>query len=151
MTQRIKPTPAYMTAITPLIEFSNYTQESLDPALVEMVRMRASQINGCAMCLHWHLQEARKLGMSDEKFLFLNAWWESPLFNERERAALGWTEALTHVAETRAPDAAYVAVKQHFTEEELVKLTLVIGAINAFNRLNVGFGMQHPVPKKLAA
>lgn len=143
MTQRLKPTPAYLTMIKPLIDFSMYTRDGLDPALVELVNMRASQINGCARCLHWHLPDARKAGLSEEKLHLLVGWRDSSLYSERERAALEWTEALTHVAETRAPDAAYAAVKAQFTTEEQIKLTLLIGAINAFNRLNVGFRIEH--------
>lgn len=142
MTQRLKPTPAYLAMIKPLIDFSFYCRDGLDPALVELVNMRASQINGCARCLYWHLPDARKAGLSEEKLHLLAGWRDSSLYSERERAALGWAEALTHVAETHAPDDVYAAVKAHFTAEEQIKLTLLIGAINAFNRLNVGFRIE---------
>ncbi len=116
----------------------------LDPELLELVRLRASQINGCAYCIHMHSTWLRKHGVEEMKLHMLVAWRESSFFTDRERAALGWTEALTRVAETHAPDADYDSLKREFSEEEQVQLTLVIGAINVWNRLQVGFRGAHP-------
>ncbi|WP_374441031.1 carboxymuconolactone decarboxylase family protein [Stella sp.] len=116
----------------------------LDGRLVELVKIRASQINGCAFCLHMHTADARAMGEREERLYLLDAWRESPLYDDRERAALGWTEALTRLADTHAPDADYAALKAHFTAEEQVKLTLLIVTINGWNRLAVGFRSVHP-------
>jgi AhpD family alkylhydroperoxidase len=123
----------------------------LEPGLYELVKTRASQINGCAYCLHMHTRDARAAGESEERLYLLPAWRESPLYTPRERAALAWTEALTLVAETQAPDADYEEARRHFTEEELSKLSLMIGTINIWNRLNVGFRAVHPVDGAAAA
>jgi AhpD family alkylhydroperoxidase len=110
----------------------------LEHSLLELVKMRASQINGCAYCLHMHSTDARKAGESEMRLYLLNAWREAPVYNERERAALAWTEALTRVADTGAPDADYDKVRAVFSEGEVVHLTLQIGAINLWNRLQIG-------------
>ncbi|GLS17172.1 alkyl hydroperoxide reductase AhpD [Labrys miyagiensis] len=125
--------------------------DGLETSLMELVEMRASQINGCAYCLHMHALSARQHGESEERLYLLDAWRESPLYNERERAALEWTEALTLVAATRAPDAAYEIARAAFSEEELVKLTMLIVAINGWNRINVGFKTVHPARTRVAA
>ena len=117
----------------------------LDHSLIELVKMRASQINGCAFCLDMHSKDARKAGETEQRLYLLSAWRESPLYNARERAALAWTEALTLVAETHAPDADYAAARAEFSEEEMVKLTLLIVTINGWNRLAIGFRSIHPV------
>jgi len=117
----------------------------LEHSLLELVKLRASQINGCAYCIHMHTTDARKHGESEMRLYMLNAWRESPLYNDRERAALAWTEALTLVAQTGAPDADYALVKAAFSESEQVNLTLMIGAINLWNRLQVGLRAVHPV------
>jgi AhpD family alkylhydroperoxidase len=126
-------------------------QNGLEPSLMELVKIRASQINGCAFCLHMHTTEARKKGETEERIYLLDAWRESPLYTARERAALAWTEALTLVAETHAPDDVYREVQAHFSEEEVVKLTLLIVAINGWNRIQVGFRAIHPVDARQAA
>lgn len=118
---------------------------------MELVKIRASQINGCAFCLHMHTASARRQGETEERLYLLDAWRESPLYSPRERAALGWTEALTLVSQTHAPDEAYQAVTQHFTEEQQVTLTLLIVAINGWNRIQVGFRAVHPVDERKAA
>src|SRR5579862_9739905 len=107
----------------------------LERVLVELVKTRASQINGCAYCLHMHTRDARAAGESEARLYLLSAWHESLLYTARERAALGWTEALTLVAETHAPDDAYEAVKAQFKPKEIVDLPLLISTINAWNRL----------------
>jgi AhpD family alkylhydroperoxidase len=123
----------------------------LEESLMELVKIRASQINGCAFCLNMHTADARKKGETEERLYLLDAWRESPLYSDRERAALAWTEALTLVAETRAPDEGYNELKKQFTEEEQVTLTLLIVAINGWNRIQVGFRGVHPVAKRKAA
>ena len=114
---------------------------SLDPTIIELVKIRASQINGCANCINMHTQEAREKGETEQRLYLLSAWREAPCYSDRERAALGWTEALTRLSEGHAHEKAYEALKQHFTEEEQVKLTLMINVINGWNRLAVGFGL----------
>jgi len=116
----------------------------IEHSLLELVKMRASQINGCAFCLHMHSTDARAHGESEMRLYMLTAWRESSLYSDRERAALAWTEALTRVAETGAPDADFALLAAHFDEREQVQLTLAIGAINLWNRLQVGFRAQHP-------
>lgn len=111
----------------------------LEPRLVELVKLRASQINGCAYCVDLHTRDARKLGESERRLHAVAVWRESPFFTDRERAALAWTDALTRLAETRAPDADYDWLSSQFAERERVDLTLVINAINSWNRLAVGF------------
>ncbi|MDK1384266.1 carboxymuconolactone decarboxylase family protein [Sinorhizobium sp. 8-89] len=113
--------------------------------LIHLIKLRASQINGCAFCVDMHTKEARHSGLGEQWINLVCVWRESPHFDERERAVLGWTEALTNVAATRAPDDAYEALKAHFTEEEMTKITVAIGTINVWNRLCVGFRALPPV------
>ncbi|OKO68621.1 carboxymuconolactone decarboxylase family protein [Bradyrhizobium sp. NAS96.2] len=130
---------------------SQINASGLEQSLIELVKTRASQINGCAYCINMHTEDARKHGETEQRLYLLNAWRESPLYSERERAALAWTEALTLVSETHAPDADYEAVRAQFTDSELVNLTTLIGAINAWNRIAIGFRAVHPVKVKAAA
>jgi AhpD family alkylhydroperoxidase len=123
----------------------------LEHSLMELVKMRASQINGCAFCLHMHATDARAHGETEMRLYLLNAWRESSLYTPRERAALAWTESLTRLAETGAPDEDYALIAEVFTESEQVSLTLLIGAINTWNRLQVGFRAAHPVDAARAA
>lgn len=106
---------------------------------MELVKIRASQINGCAACLQMHTAAARKQGETEERLYLLNAWRESPIYSARERAALAWTEALTLISQTHAPDDVYETVQAQFSEEEQVKLSLLIVAINGWNRVQIGF------------
>jgi AhpD family alkylhydroperoxidase len=122
----------------------------LEQSLIELVDMRASQINGCAFCLDMHSKDARRGGETEQRLYLLNAWRDSPLYTDRERAALAWTEALTLVAETHAPDDVYDQVRAQFGEVELVDLTTLIGLINLWNRLMIGFRSQHPITVKAA-
>ena len=125
---------------------------SLDPTIIELVKIRASQINGCANCINMHTQEARAKGETEQRIYLLAAWREAPCYSDRERAALGWTEALTRLSEGHTHEQAYEALKDHFTEEEQVKLTLMINVINGWNRLAVGFGLWvDPAAAKAAA
>ncbi|MFC3230943.1 carboxymuconolactone decarboxylase family protein [Marinibaculum pumilum] len=146
MTERLDAFAAAPEAIKPVVALETYLRGcGLDPALVHLVKLRASQINGCAYCIHMHAREARADGETAERLDLLPAWRESSLYTERERAALAWTEALTRLAETGAPDADYEAARSAFDEAELVKLTVLIGTINVWNRLAVGFRKAHPV------
>jgi AhpD family alkylhydroperoxidase len=109
----------------------------LDHRLLDLVRMRASQINRCAYCLDMHSKDARAAGETEQRLYGLDAWRETPYYSARERAALEWTEALTLVSQTGAPDDVYERVREEFSEDELVHLTLAVVAINSWNRLNV--------------
>ena len=109
----------------------------LDSKLLDLVRMRASQINGCAYCLDMHSKDARANGETEQRLYGLDAWRETPYYSERERAALEWTEALTLVSETRVPDEVYERVREQFSEDELAHLSLAVVAINGWNRLNI--------------
>jgi len=120
---------------------SQKIEASLEPSLVELVKIRASQINGCANCLNMHTAEARQKGETEQRIYLLSAWREAPCYTDRERAALGWTEALTRLSEGHNHEAAYATLKEHFSEEEQLKLTLMINIINGWNRLSVGFGV----------
>jgi AhpD family alkylhydroperoxidase len=115
---------------------------SLEPALLNLVRMRASQINGCAFCLDMHSKDARAAGEKEQRLYMLEAWRETSVYTDRERAALAWTEAVTRVTDGHVPDDVYAEASEHFTEQELVALTLAVVAINSFNRLNVAFRME---------
>jgi len=152
MAQRLNPFTANPAAMKPWIELGKTIQTNgLEPLLRELVMTRAAQINGCTFCIHHHLTDARKYGETEDRLHLLSAWRESSHFSERERAALGWTEALTLVSETRAPDEAYEAVREHFTEQEQVQLTLLIAQTNAWNRINIGFRRAHPAEQKKKA
>jgi AhpD family alkylhydroperoxidase len=146
MKPRLNPMAAAPDAMKAMGALESYVEESgLDPSLIHLVKTRASQINGCAFCIHMHTRDARARGESEERLYLLDAWRESPLYGDRERAALAWTEAVTLVAETHVPDAVYDEVRRHFSEAELVKLTLLVATINAWNRLAISFRSVHPV------
>ncbi|MGA7235971.1 MAG: carboxymuconolactone decarboxylase family protein [Bryobacteraceae bacterium] len=113
----------------------------LEQSLLELVKMRASQINGCAYCLDMHSKDARAAGETEQRLYALNAWRETPFFTERERAALEWTEALTLISTGHVPDELFARVSQHFTVEELMDLSLAVVAINGWNRLTIAFRM----------
>lgn len=116
----------------------------LEMSLIELVKLRASQINGCAYCIHMHATDARKAGETEMRIYMLDAWRESTFYSARERAALAWTEALTLVAKTGAPDADYDLARKEFNDGELANLTFLIGSINAWNRIAIGFRFAHP-------
>jgi AhpD family alkylhydroperoxidase len=113
-------------------------RSGLDKKLIHLVKMRASQINGCAFCLDMHSKDARKDGETEQRLYLLNAWREEPHYSDRERAALAWTECLTRLATDGAPEAAYRALEDHFTATEIANLTALIGVINTWNRVAVG-------------
>jgi AhpD family alkylhydroperoxidase len=125
-------------AVQALLKLSHTVETSgLERSLLELVKIRASQINGCAYCLDMHTKDARALGETEQRIYGLNAWHETPYFTPRERAALAWTEAVTRVADTRVPDDVYEEVRPHFTEEELLSLTFEVMVINSWNRLAI--------------
>jgi AhpD family alkylhydroperoxidase len=111
----------------------------LERSLIELVKLRASQINGCAYCIDMHTKDARAAGETEQRLYLLDAWRESPFYSPRERAALAWTEAVTRVSETHVPDDVYKEARQHYSEKELVDLNWVVVAINAWNRLAIPF------------
>lgn len=142
---RYNPYRAAPEAMEAVFALNAYVEGcGLERTLLELVKIRASQINGCAFCLHMHSRDARAHGESEDRMLLLSAWRESPLYDARERAALAWTEALTLISETHAPDAVYEEARSHFDEAELVKLTVAIGLINTLNRLAISFRNVHP-------
>jgi AhpD family alkylhydroperoxidase len=111
----------------------------LDHRLLHLIKMRASQLNGCAYCIDMHSKDARALGEDEQRLYALDAWRETPFFSARERAALEWTEAVTHVSQGHVPDALYNSVRAQFSEDELVNLTFAVTTINAWNRLAIAF------------
>ncbi len=131
---------AHAGALHAMLGLEQYVRSSgLEHSLLELVKMRASQMNGCAYCLDMHSKDARAAGESEQRLYALNAWRETPFFTDRERAALEWTEALTFIAQNHAPDELYDRVSRHFNEAELVDLSMAIVAINGWNRLVISF------------
>ncbi len=152
MPQRLNPFAASPAAMQPWVELGKTIQtDGLEPLLRELVMTRAAQINGCTFCIHHHIADARKHGETEDRLHLLSAWRESNLYSGRERAALAWTEALTLISETHAPDDAYAAVRDNFTEVEQVRLTLLIAQTNAWNRINIGFRRVHPSEQGMGA
>ncbi len=140
MSSRIDTRRVAPGALQAMLGLEKYIHESgLEPSLLELVKMRASQINGCAYCLDMHSKDARAAGETEQRLYLLDAWREAPFYTGRERAALAWTEALTRVADTHVPDQVFEQARQEFSEEELVNLSMAIIAINGWNRLAIGF------------
>jgi AhpD family alkylhydroperoxidase len=140
MQPRIDPAIAMPEVMHAMGGLQTYIQRSgLEPRLIALVKIRASQINGCAFCIDMHTRDARAAGETEERLYLLDAWQEAPLYSDRERAALAWTEAVTLVAQTHVPDSVYEEARRQFDATELVKLTVLIGAINAWNRLSISF------------
>jgi AhpD family alkylhydroperoxidase len=137
-------------ALKPMLALEEHLKATLDHSLIHLVKTRASQINGCAYCLHMHTSDALAAGESPARLFLLDAWEESKLYTDRERAALAWTDALTRISETHAPDADYDALKAHFSDVEIANLTALIAAINAWNRVAIGLRAQHPHDKAIA-
>ncbi|HEX4055064.1 MAG TPA: carboxymuconolactone decarboxylase family protein [Tepidisphaeraceae bacterium] len=117
-------------------------QCGLENSLLELVRLRASQINGCAYCIDMHTKDARAAGESEQRLYSLSVWRETPFYSERERAAMAWTEAVTLVSENHVPDEIYESVRRQFSEIEMVNLTMAIVAINGWNRLAISFRIE---------
>jgi AhpD family alkylhydroperoxidase len=141
MQARLDPQHVSPGAFHAMAGLESYVRQSskLEPSLLELVKMRASQINGCAYCIDMHSKDARFHGETEQRLYALAAWRETPFFTGRERAALAWTEAVTLIAVGHVPDAVYQEAKQFFSDEELVNLTLAIVAINGWNRLAIAF------------
>lgn len=141
--------PQLMAAVTAL---KKAVEESgLDNRLLHLVNLRTSQINGCSYCVDLHSREARLDGESEQRVYLVSAWRESPLYTDRERAAFLWADAVTLLAGKGVPDEVYESALEHFSEEELVKLTVAIGLMNTWNRLCVSFRAVHPVVDVSAA
>jgi AhpD family alkylhydroperoxidase len=145
MMQRLNAYTAAPRGLAALRAVEQYVENSgLDPKLIVLVKVRVSQINGCAYCLHMHTEHAHKLGESDMRLHLLDAWRESHLYSPRERAALAWAESLTKIAATHAPDDVYEEARSQFSEKELADLSIGIAMINAWNRLSIGTRAVHP-------
>jgi len=145
MQPRLNPYQAAPEAMKALTELEKYVRNSgIEPSLIDLVKTRASQINGCAYCIHMHTRAARVCGETEERLYLLDAWQESPLYTEPERAALAWTEAVILVSQTHLPDAVYEEDRQHFSEEGLA-------TINAWNRMTISFRSVHPAKSAPAA
>jgi AhpD family alkylhydroperoxidase len=132
-----KSGPEAMKAMSALEQ--QIARSGLEKSLIELVRLRASQINGCAYCIDVHTADARKAGESERRLSTLSVWRETPFFTDTERAALEWTESVTLVANTRVPDDVWNRVKDHFTPAEMVDLTLLVNTINSWNRFAIAF------------
>lgn len=153
MQARLNPSQAAPDAFAAVTALDQYVvkQSGLPHHLLHLIKLRASQINGCAYCVDMHVKEARRSGMGEQWINLISAWQESPVYTAEERAVLGWTEALTLLSQTRAPDADFAALKLHFTDEQITKITVAIGAINVWNRVSVGFRTQHPIDRPAVA
>ncbi len=156
MEPRINYTKTAPEAYQVLIKLESYLRKtSLEPDLVELVKLRSSQINGCAYCIDMHTKDARSRGESEQRLYGVTAWRETPFYSSRERAALAWAESVTKISDNQVPDEIYNFAREHFTEKELVDLTMAVIAINAWNRLAISFHTppgsyepDHPVSKK---
>lgn len=140
MKERLDYAALVPESLKAMLALEKYVANSgLERSLFELVKTRASQINKCGYCLDMHTKDARKAGETEQRLYALSAWKDTPFFNDRERAALAWTEALTVISENDVPDALYDATRQHFSETELVALTMAIITINGWNRLAISF------------
>src|SRR5882724_1944454 len=143
MQSRLEAQKASPAAYHAMLNMEMFVRKSskLEPSLIELVKMRASQINGCAFCLDMHSKDARAAGETEQRLYALNAWHETPFFTDRERAALAWTESVTRIADTHAPDDVFEQVREQFDDKELIDLTLAIVAINGWNRVAISLRM----------
>lgn len=141
MTDKINPYAAAPQLMKSWTALSTAVADSLEPSLIELVKIRSSQINGCANCINMHTVDARAHGETEQRIYLLAAWHEAPVYTDRERAALAWTDALTRMSEGHTQKAAKDALEAHFTPEEQVNLTLLINIINGWNRIAVGFDL----------
>ena len=144
-----KVSPAAYQAVAALQAYVD--QSGLDPKLRELIKIRASQINGCAFCIAMHTRDARKHGETEERIYLLDAWRETPLYSAKERAALEWVEAITLLTESHVPDEVFETVRGQFSEKEIVDLTAAAVAINTWNRLSIAFRVPPQVESKKAA
>ncbi|WP_298296990.1 carboxymuconolactone decarboxylase family protein [uncultured Litoreibacter sp.] len=147
MHPRLDYTKAAPDAFQAVYALERYVSEQsgIEPRLIHLLKLRASQINHCAYCVDLHTKEARRDGLSEQWIALVCVWRESPLFDARERALLAWVEAVTLVAVEAVPDEIFDGMRAHFTDEEITKLTVAIGTINIWNRLSVGFQVTHPI------
>ena len=147
MTARLDYLQTAPDAVKAVYQLETYvqTKTGLDPSLIHLVKLRASIVNGCAYCVDMHVNEARKDGLSEQWISLVSVWKEAQVFTVRERAALRWTDAVTLVGETGVPDEDYAAVKEHFSDTDIVNMTVAIGTINLWNRLAVSFRAPHPI------
>jgi AhpD family alkylhydroperoxidase len=147
MTARLNHAKASPEAFGAMLALETHCKASVDHTLLHLVKLRASQLNGCAFCIDMHWREARAAGEPEHRLYGLTAWREGPWYSERERAALAWTESVTLVSSTHVADADYENVRSHFDDKELADLTWAIAAINSWNRLSVAFRSEPPVPQ----
>jgi AhpD family alkylhydroperoxidase len=151
MNSRLNPYQASPDTLKALMALESEVQGSgLEQSLIELVKTRASQLNGCAFCINMHTQDARKHGETEQRLYLLDAWRESPVYSDRERAALAWTEAVTRISETHAPDDVYEEARAQFSEADMANLTMLIATINAWNRIAISFRLVPPVRAKAA-
>ena len=140
MAERLNYAKAFPEGVHAVLNLEKIIRSSgLEPSLLELVKTRASQMNGCAYCIDMHTKDARAAGETEQRLYALSAWRETPFFTSRERAALAWTEAITRISEGHAPDDVFDQARQHFSDEELSNLTIAIIAINGWNRLAIAF------------
>jgi AhpD family alkylhydroperoxidase len=156
MEARIDHTKVAPEALKTMLALEAYIHRSgLESSLLDLLRVRASQINGCAFCIDMHSKDARAAGETEQRLYELDAWRETPFYTERERAALAWTEAVTLISEGHVPDSVYEEARRHFSEKELVDLTMAVVSINGWNRLAISFravpGTYQPVSRHRTA
>ncbi|MGK9054899.1 carboxymuconolactone decarboxylase family protein [Xaviernesmea oryzae] len=152
MEPRLNFFKASQEAYNAVKNLENYVQGcGLEKRHIHLIKLRASIINHCAYCIDMHVKESRHDGLSEQWINLMSAWEESPIYDEKERALLTWVDAVTRVADTHVPNSAYEALRAHFTEEDMVKITVAIGVINVWNRLCVGFRAMHPVDQPAKA
>lgn len=152
MNPRLDYFKAAPEALKPVLQLENYVQNSgLERRFIHLIKLRASQINGCAYCVDLHVKESRQDGLGEQWINLMSVWRESSVYNAKERALLGWVDAVTNISQTGIPDTDYETLKAHFADEEIVKITVAIGVINTWNRLAVGFRSPHPVDQPAEA
>lgn len=152
MQPRLNFAKASPDAYKAVLDLENYVQKSgLERRFIHLIKLRASIINHCAYCVDMHVKESRHDGLSEQWINMMSVWEESPIYDEKERALLTWVDAVTKVADTHVPDSAYEVLKAHFSEGDMMKITVAIGVINVWNRLCVGFRALHPIDQPAKA
>jgi AhpD family alkylhydroperoxidase len=153
MKSRLDYAKAAPDAYRAVVALNQYvvSQSGLNPLLIDLIKLRASQINGCAYCVDMHSREALEHGATQQWINLISVWRESPIFSDAERAVLGWTDALTRLPETGAPDVDFDALRLFFSDEEITKISVAISLINVWNRLAVGFRSQHKIEQPVVA
>ena len=147
MKTRFNPFAAAPDAYKAVLALENYVQKDsgLPHRLIHLIKLRASILNGCALCVDMHVKEARKDGLAEQWINLVSVWREAAVYSEKERAVLAWTDAVTLIAQTGVPDADFQALRAHFSDEDITRITVAIGTINMWNRIAVGARTQHPV------